>query len=463
MSERTEEYQPPPPPTGQHLSTERAFIVAFQQLARFDPYGFSIVPGVLGRNELAEAARRVLGRSLEDTTVSREHIRLTPTKGGHIDLECMSSRGIRLNGWPVEAGTRAKLLGGEVLRLGGSVLVYEPAFVAQRQEDFRADADIVTPDGPIVGPYGLRALRRELARLPQAKPRVVLVHGETGTGKERTAHRVSELLGAKGVVPANIAAYPPNLIGAALFGTRKGDFTGAVDSDGLAGEAAKKSGALFLDEVGDLPPEGQVLLLRFLDRKGEIQAVGAGAPSSRRSAADVPIILATHRNVDELVGQGKLRQDFVARIQSRVELPALRVRSYDALPILLQIWRSRPEAAPVETDRISADAVETLMLAWHQENVRGLDQLAFEARKASQKRLFFDVDMVKRTVKNGGDRWWRAALCPSAVAAAFQHAPSSKRGGRDQAGQVAAVSWLNERAVGQPISEGTFKRFDSGT
>jgi MoxR-like ATPase len=454
MTDQTEEYRPPPPPTGDHRLTQPALIVAFQQLAGFTPYALSR-PDVIGRRVLQDAARDALGRDLEDPSVSREHARLERSQGGAgiLSLECLSSRGMTVNGWPMKQGERATLFGGEILRMGGTLLTYVRQLAVARREDFRADADITTKAGPIVGPFGLRGVRFELERLGTTHARVVLVHGETGTGKERLAHAVAEKLRAQELIPLNIAMLPKDQVVAELFGVVDGAYTGARARTGAVRDAANKRGALFLDEIGDLPLDAQVALLRFL-QDGEIQVLGAKHDGAASRKYDVPVMLATHRNLEDMVASKEFRADLAARIHQRIEVPPLRERSHDALPILLQIWANR---RPVEMDRIPTDAIEALLLAWHEENVRGLDRLAIEAEKRSAKRLTLDAPMVKATLRNRGEGWWRAALCPSAAAEALRSAHTKKKSG--SASQVAAVDWLNVRAVGQPISEGSFKRF----
>lgn len=457
MVEDTEEYKPPPPATGDRVITERSFVVAFQQLAGFEPYALAVPDHAFGRTHLAAAAHAAGRQGLEDQTVSREHFRVERTNGGHVDIVCLSSRGMRVNGWKVTNGERAKLLGGEVIRIGGTLLVYLRDLPVSRAEDFRPDPAIVTTDGEIVGPYALRAVRRALAGFKQAQPRVVLVRGETGTGKERLVHGIASALNAKCVVARNVTMFPKDLIASELFGSRAGAFTGAVDRDGAVQEARKRGGALFLDEIGDLPLDAQAGLLRFLDKKAEVQVLGARGDGPASQSVPVPVLMATNKDLAALVAQQSFRADLLARVQAQIELPPLRARSCDVFSIFRQIWESvvRP---PVETDRISADAVETLLLAWHDDNVRGLDQLAFEAAKVSVRRLVLDDTMVKSVVKSRGGVWWRAALCPAAIEEASKKAPA-KRGA--QAGMVAAAAWLNDRAVGEPIAEGTFKRFAS--
>jgi sigma-54-dependent transcriptional regulator len=175
-------------------------------------------------------------------------------------------------------------------------------------------------------------LREEVRR--NAGPRfTVLVHGETGSGKEivaREIHRLSERKGE--LVSVNVAAIPANLLEAELFGSVKGAFTGAERSRrGLVTTA--DGGTLFLDEVGDLDVALQVKLLRFLE-SGEVRQVG----SDRTNLLDVRVICATHRNLERRVREGRFREDLYYRIAfAKIQVPALRERLED-IPILTKIF-----------------------------------------------------------------------------------------------------------------------------
>jgi transcriptional regulator with AAA-type ATPase domain len=161
----------------------------------------------------------------------------------------------------------------------------------------------------------------------------ILIHGETGSGKEVVAREIHRLSGRSGdLVSVNIAAIPENLLEAELFGSVRGAFTGADRSRrGLV--VAANGGTLFLDEVGDLDPALQVKLLRFLE-SGEIRAVG----SDRLTIVDVRVICATHRNLERRVREGHFRQDLYYRMAvARVSVPPLRDRVED-IPHLVAVF-----------------------------------------------------------------------------------------------------------------------------
>ena len=154
----------------------------------------------------------------------------------------------------------------------------------------------------------------------------VLVHGETGTGKELVAHALHarSRRAKKTFLAENCAAVPANLLESELFGHKKGSFTHAV-ADRPGHFVTANGGTLFLDEIGDMPLEMQSKLLRVLE-SGELRPVG----SSQTVRVDVRIVAATHRDLEEMVRKGLFREDLFYRLNVvRIVLPALRERSGD--------------------------------------------------------------------------------------------------------------------------------------
>jgi transcriptional regulator with GAF, ATPase, and Fis domain len=197
----------------------------------------------------------------------------------------------------------------------------------------------------------------------------VLVTGESGTGKElvaRAIHAISSRR-AKVFVPFNCTAVPKELSEGYLFGYRRGAYTGAIsDSQGVIRTAA--GGTLFLDEVGDLPLDVQPKLLRFL-QEGEIQPLGEQRPSK----VDVRIIAATNTDLEEMVSQGRFREDLYYRLNViRLRVPPLRERRSE-IPTIVNYYVNHYSAKFGRKDiQITPQAVDLLMVSDWPGNVRQL-------------------------------------------------------------------------------------------
>jgi DNA-binding NtrC family response regulator len=160
----------------------------------------------------------------------------------------------------------------------------------------------------------------------------VLIHGETGTGKELVAKAIhfNSPRKNKPFVTINCSAIPHDLLESELFGHMKGAFTGAVAHKKGKVEMAD-GGTLFLDEIGEMPPPLQVKLLRLL-QQGEIEKIGSAATLQ----ADVRIVAATHRNLQRMTEDGSFREDLYYRLAViLLEIPPLRERPED-IPDLVQ-------------------------------------------------------------------------------------------------------------------------------
>ncbi|MFG1379482.1 sigma-54-dependent transcriptional regulator [Xanthobacter autotrophicus] len=196
---------------------------------------------------------------------------------------------------------------------------------ARVKQNFHFDTLIRAP-GSALSAVCLRAAQVATFDVP------VLVHGETGTGKELLARAIhySSLRSDRPFFAVNCGAIPDELLESELFGHKKGSFTGAhVTRIGLLDQA--DGGTIFLDEIGDVSPAFQVKLLRFL-QEGEIRPVG----SNDAKRVNVRVLAATHRDLYGEVGRGRFREDLYYRLCAMVlTLPALRERRSD-IPVLAQ-------------------------------------------------------------------------------------------------------------------------------
>lgn len=230
----------------------------------------------------------------------------------------------------------------------------------------------------------------ELIRRLEDSAVSVLITGESGTGKELVARALhhSSPRKDKPFVAVNCAAIPENLIESELFGHKRGAFTDAhADRAGLFVEA--EGGTLFLDEVGELPPGVQPKLLRALQER-EVRAVGG----ARSVAVDVRVIAATNRDVENLLRDGRFREDLYYRLNVvEMRIPALRERAEDVLP-LAEHFLARAAARTGKTARGFDEDVRKLFASYEfPGNVRELENIVERAVALSRGPMIGLVDL----------------------------------------------------------------------
>jgi transcriptional regulator with PAS, ATPase and Fis domain len=258
---------------------------------------------------------------LDDGLVSGRHARLTRGAGGY-DLEDLGSK----NGtWVDNLRTEGKvrLRDGALIFFGNHIAVFR---MVSHIELEAIKAELVAPLGPVATASPALAVACDRLRRLAASEGELLIVGETGVGKEVYARAVHLASGRKGHFMAiNCAAIPRDLVESELFGYRQGAHSTAHQAKaGLIEEA--EGGTLFLDEIGEMTPEAQIKILRFLQDR-ELTPLG----STRPRRMDVRIIAATNRTAaGPGKGPGGLRDDIVARLgASPIYLPPLRNRVED--------------------------------------------------------------------------------------------------------------------------------------
>lgn len=233
----------------------------------------------------------------------------------------------------------------------------------------------------------------------------VLIHGETGTGKELVAKAIHQAStrADKPLICVNCAAIPETLIESELFGYEKGAFTGAnANRVGLI-EAAD-GGTLFLDEIGELPVEAQARLLRFI-QEDEIRRIGA----VQSKQVDVRLICATHRDLKALCERGQFRQDLYYRISvMRLTLPPLRERGKDILEIAEVLLQRRCEELGKPLRHFTPKSIQAITTYTWPGNVRELENVVERAvilcdgDEIDNDMLDIDLELVNINQLRGG-------------------------------------------------------------
>jgi len=207
---------------------------------------------------------------------------------------------------------------------------------------------------------------RKVADMPSA----VLIRGESGTGKELLARAIhfSSVRSTNAFVPVHCASLSGSLLESELFGHVKGAFTGA-DRDRVGRFEQADGGTIFLDEVGDIPLETQIKLLRVLQEK-TFERVG----SSQSLRVDVRVIAATHRDLEAMIREGSFREDLYYRLNViSLRTPPLRERKEDIFTLALHFMEHCSVKLKKQVSKISNDAVEQLLAFDWPGNIRELE------------------------------------------------------------------------------------------
>jgi transcriptional regulator with GAF, ATPase, and Fis domain len=212
-------------------------------------------------------------------------------------------------------------------------------------------------------------------RLVAPRRSTVLITGETGTGKELVARSIHAASGRnQSLVAVNCSALPEALLEAELFGHVKGAFTGAVGHRIGRFEEANR-GTIFLDEIGDMPFPLQAKLLRVIQER-EFQRLG----SSETVRVDVRVIAATHTNLEDLIRQGKFREDLFYRLNVvPLILPPLREHAADVPPLVLHFIEKICREEDIATKQISRETLGRLAGHDWPGNVRQLENAVEKA------------------------------------------------------------------------------------
>jgi transcriptional regulator with PAS, ATPase and Fis domain len=248
-------------------------------------------------------------------------------------------------------------------------------------------------DGIVGESEQLQSVLRQVKRVAPTDS-TVLILGETGTGKELIAHAIHRLShrASRPFIRVNCAAIPASLIASELFGHEKGAFTGALERRQGRFEAAHR-GTIFLDEIGELPLETQITLLRVIQER-EFERMGSTHPIS----VDVRILAATNRDLETAVAQGSFRSDMYYRLNVfPIHVPALRERLED-IPRLLEHLVDRYASKVGKVFRtIKMNTIETLQSYDWPGNIRELQNVIERSVILSEGDVFsVDEGWVKR-------------------------------------------------------------------
>jgi DNA-binding NtrC family response regulator len=353
--------------------------------------------------EIGRAAGPVSLGLAQDPHLSRRHAAIERAADGSLTIRALGSAPVSVNGADVR---HAVLANGDAIVLGQSALILR---------DASGPRDAPPIEGLVGDSPAMRAIRRSIAKVSSAPVSVVLL-GESGSGKEVVARALHARSGRGGdFLAQNCAAIPASLAEAQLFGHSAGAFTGA--QRGSAGVfRAASGGTLFLDEIGDLPLEVQPKLLRVLEER---TVVALGGTST--TPVDVRVVAATNRDLIDDVRAGRFRGDLYARLaEFTIELPPLRERREDILPILMHLAGDVPL-------RLGFEALHALLVHPWPFNVRELRTIVAQLRLlAPSEGETFPFEAIAQRLLDTARAMGPAVAAPSSGPSSSRPSPSGE-------------------------------------
>ncbi|MFY4773633.1 sigma-54 interaction domain-containing protein [Metabacillus sp. RGM 3146] len=227
--------------------------------------------------------------------------------------------------------------------------------------------------GDLIGESpGFLAAKRLAERVSDSHSAVLLL-GDSGTGKELFAHSIHQTSSRRYApfMRVNCGSIPEHLFESEIFGYEEGSFTGAKKGGKKGKFELANGGTIFLDEIGDLPLQMQIKLLRVLQEK-EIERVGGRSPIP----IDVRVIAATHRNLEDMVQEGLFRQDLYYRLNViKIDIPALKNRKEDIVPISNMLLRKLEKKFHRKNLQLSEKVIFNLQRHSWPGNIRELENV----------------------------------------------------------------------------------------
>ena len=321
----------------------------------------------------------------------------------------------------------------------GMVLFLHEASKAQRLAAHSVGAKAIYTFSSIIGESPSLQKAIELSKVASHSNITTLILGESGTGKELFAHAIHNASARKNApfVVVNCGALPRDLIQSELFGYDPGAFTGAQKQGKPGKFELAEGGTIFLDEIGDMPLEAQINLLRVIQNK-EVSRIGG--KFSR--PIDVRIIAATNKRLQQSVRDGSFREDLFYRLSVlTIDVPPLRERQQDVMLLAESFLRAGVQAIHKPCRGFSAEVAEIFSRYPWPGNVRELENIVERslniARGDTIEREDLPLSLLEREDEDlGGRNRWQAAPAPGNIPAAVLPGRDTGRGGTLQSREV---------------------------